>query len=162
MFATDANLHRYDPWDAMAWHNIFRDPWERRIPDIKPEELDVCSTSDYPELGRLFSKVQDAVDSIDCPPPETLDTEIGAASGIYSLGNGTIGWRCRSGSPPFAEPSYRGYSYSPSPPPESINIHQTHTGDEETKETENSKHEDSDSGEVAGKQAEHTRGFDRF
>lgn len=50
------NLERHDEWDAMAIHNIYRDPWERKLPDEKivPGAI---NTFDYPEQGVLVSKV---------------------------------------------------------------------------------------------------------
>ncbi|KAB5578811.1 hypothetical protein GE09DRAFT_1091117, partial [Coniochaeta sp. 2T2.1] len=59
ILASDHNLHRYDPWDAIAQHHIFRDPWERKIPTTKAEETrDVRSTGDYPELATMFTDLQ--------------------------------------------------------------------------------------------------------
>ena len=46
--ATGMNVHRHDPWDAMGYYNIFRDPWERAIPEARPQSRDVYSTGDYP------------------------------------------------------------------------------------------------------------------
>ncbi|KAK4244759.1 hypothetical protein C7999DRAFT_17031 [Corynascus novoguineensis] len=39
---SEANEPRYDSWDAMAVHRIFRDPWERTIPSERPESRDVA------------------------------------------------------------------------------------------------------------------------
>ncbi|KAB5549546.1 hypothetical protein GE09DRAFT_1174452 [Coniochaeta sp. 2T2.1] len=59
ILASDHNLHRYDPWNAIAQQHIFRDPWERKIPTTKPEETrDVRSTGDYPALAAMFTDLQ--------------------------------------------------------------------------------------------------------
>ncbi|KAK3185697.1 hypothetical protein K4F52_005562 [Lecanicillium sp. MT-2017a] len=50
------NFVRHDDWDAMAFHNIYRDPWERKLPDEKRERC-VVNTFDYPEEGVLVSKI---------------------------------------------------------------------------------------------------------
>lgn len=64
ILATRENLHRHDAWDAIALHNIYRDPWERKFPQTKPEEWrDVRSIGDHPEL-------QDAFDAITSYKPE--------------------------------------------------------------------------------------------
>ncbi|CAP67156.1 uncharacterized protein PODANS_1_21720 [Podospora anserina S mat+] len=64
ILATRENLHRHDVWDAIALHNIYRDPWERKFPQTKPEEWrDVRSIGDHPEL-------QDAFDAITSYKPE--------------------------------------------------------------------------------------------
>lgn len=55
--ATDLNSCRFNPWDAIALHRIFRDPWERRIPLDRPPEKDVRSTGDYPELESWFESI---------------------------------------------------------------------------------------------------------
>lgn len=61
ILASDDNLHRHDPWDAIALHHIFRDPWERKIAPTKPDDgRDVRSTGDYPELAVLFTKLNEA------------------------------------------------------------------------------------------------------
>lgn len=61
MFATNANLYRHDPWDAIARHHIYRDPWERKIPLLKPaSNRDVRSTGDHPELELMFDKLNEA------------------------------------------------------------------------------------------------------
>ncbi|SPQ23100.1 247f220e-790b-4c41-a267-c208d96b1743 [Thermothielavioides terrestris] len=41
---SSANRQRHDPWDAMAWHQIFQDPWERKIPSRKPDSGGSIST----------------------------------------------------------------------------------------------------------------------
>jgi hypothetical protein len=61
--ATDENTCRFDHWDAIALHRIFRDPWERRIPLEKPPEKDVQSTGDYPELEAWLDAVSTAADT---------------------------------------------------------------------------------------------------
>ncbi|KAH7313970.1 hypothetical protein B0I35DRAFT_480606 [Stachybotrys elegans] len=63
--ATDENLHRLDPWDAIALHHVFRDPWERRIPVRKPPERDVRSVGDYPELQILFQKMDKTIQQVE-------------------------------------------------------------------------------------------------
>lgn len=55
--ATDENLCRFDRWDAIALHRIFRDPWERRIPLDRPPDRDVRCIGDYPELGGWFESI---------------------------------------------------------------------------------------------------------
>jgi hypothetical protein len=61
MFATDDNLHPHDPWYAIARHHIYRDPWERKVPPVKPvSNRDVRSTGDYPELALLFDQLEEA------------------------------------------------------------------------------------------------------
>ncbi|KAK0671544.1 hypothetical protein QBC41DRAFT_54826 [Cercophora samala] len=55
---TKENYDRHDLWDAIALHNIFRDPWERKFPGTKPEEWrDVRAIGDYPELQEAFDKI---------------------------------------------------------------------------------------------------------
>lgn len=56
------NLCRPDDWDAMALYNIYRDPWERSLPDKKPERC-VRNTFDYPEAAMMVSQVMAALDS---------------------------------------------------------------------------------------------------
>ncbi|KAK3290881.1 uncharacterized protein B0H64DRAFT_49151 [Chaetomium fimeti] len=61
ILASQANRHRHDPWDAIALHHVFRDPWERRFPSTKPEETrDVRTVGDYPELDDMFDALQSA------------------------------------------------------------------------------------------------------
>ncbi|KAK4041494.1 hypothetical protein C8A01DRAFT_14737 [Parachaetomium inaequale] len=63
IIASYANKHRHDPWDAIALHHIFRDPWEREVPPTKPDDgRDVRSAGDYPEVDDMFDAVQAAVD----------------------------------------------------------------------------------------------------
>ncbi|KAK4173891.1 hypothetical protein QBC36DRAFT_50336 [Triangularia setosa] len=58
ILASRDNGHRHDPWDAIALHNIYRDPWERKFPDTKPEEWrNVRSIGDYPELRDAFNEI---------------------------------------------------------------------------------------------------------
>jgi hypothetical protein len=58
ILASDRNRHRHDPWDAIALHHIFRDPWERKFPLTKPEDTRcVVSTGDYPELEDMFDEL---------------------------------------------------------------------------------------------------------
>ncbi|KAK3186429.1 hypothetical protein K4F52_004730 [Lecanicillium sp. MT-2017a] len=47
------NFERHDDFDAMAYHHIYRDPWERRLP---PEKVERCSqrTFDYPERAPII------------------------------------------------------------------------------------------------------------
>jgi hypothetical protein len=60
ILASDENVHRHDPWDAIALHQIFRYPWERRFPATKPPDTrDVRSTGDYPELAAMFTAMND-------------------------------------------------------------------------------------------------------
>jgi hypothetical protein len=58
--ASDENIHRYDPWEAIAQHHVFRDPWERKLESYKPETRDVRNTGDYPELASLFTDLDKA------------------------------------------------------------------------------------------------------
>ncbi|KAH6649296.1 hypothetical protein F5144DRAFT_521559 [Chaetomium tenue] len=61
ILASQANRHRHDPWDAIALHHIFRDPWERKYPSTKPiPTRDVRTAGDYPELDDMFDAVQSA------------------------------------------------------------------------------------------------------
>ncbi|KAK4153797.1 hypothetical protein C8A00DRAFT_43360 [Chaetomidium leptoderma] len=48
LLASMENRHRHDPWHAIALHNIFRDPWERKFPSTAPETRDVHAVGDYP------------------------------------------------------------------------------------------------------------------
>lgn len=67
--ATDNNLHRYDPWDAIARHHVFRDPWERKFPAVKPEDWGCTrNAGDYPELAAMYTQLFDAYE--DRPDPE--------------------------------------------------------------------------------------------
>ena len=47
LVATDKNNYRIHKWDAIAVYRIFRDPWERRIPAVKPEFKDVVDPETY-------------------------------------------------------------------------------------------------------------------
>ncbi|KAK0392278.1 hypothetical protein NLU13_1774 [Sarocladium strictum] len=70
--ATDQNICRFDPWDAIALHRIFRDPWERRIPLNRPPERDVRSTGDYPELEGWLDSISSTAETgqvTTCPRP---------------------------------------------------------------------------------------------
>jgi hypothetical protein len=61
ILASNANRHRHDAWDAIALHHIFRDPWERKYPAMKPDDgRDVRSASDYPELEDWMQQLHDA------------------------------------------------------------------------------------------------------
>lgn len=76
--ATDDNRYRFDPWDAIALHHIFRDPWERRIPFEKPPERDVKSVGDYPELNDLMDaikKLDERVDVADVEESRAFEKE---------------------------------------------------------------------------------------
>jgi hypothetical protein len=65
------NRHRHDPWDAIALHHIFRDPWERKVPPTKPEETrDVRSVHDYPELEDMFEQLNAAAQEYWAAPME--------------------------------------------------------------------------------------------
>lgn len=61
ILASSANRHRHDPWDAIALHHIFRDPWERKIPPTKPPDRDVRTVGDYPELEDMWKEIDAAV-----------------------------------------------------------------------------------------------------
>ena len=58
LLVTDDNFRRHDPWDAIALHHIFRDPWERKVTPTKPPERDVRSTGDYPELIAMWEEIE--------------------------------------------------------------------------------------------------------
>lgn len=61
ILASQANRHRHDPWDAIALHHVFRDPWERKYPLTKPVPTrDVRTAGDYPELDDMFNALQSA------------------------------------------------------------------------------------------------------
>lgn len=69
ILATDENLHRYDPWYAIANH-VYRDTWERHLP---PKEIpdprhvrDVISTGDYPEHIEVFNKIYARAEGLSC------------------------------------------------------------------------------------------------
>ena len=83
--ASDCNLHHHDPWDAIALHHIFRDPWERKVSPTKPPERDVRSTSDYPELIGRFAKLHEAC-GVDKAP--TTHQHLGQTAGPDSEGDG--------------------------------------------------------------------------
>lgn len=71
--ATDQNMCRFDHWDAIALHRIFRDPWERRIPLNRPPEKDVRSTGDYPELQAWMESIFTTAETgqvTTCPVPK--------------------------------------------------------------------------------------------
>ncbi|KAK1764664.1 hypothetical protein QBC33DRAFT_546773 [Phialemonium atrogriseum] len=57
IFVDEKSRKRFDAWDAMAFHHIFRDRWERSIPDIKDESSIRYNTGDYPELQDVFDKL---------------------------------------------------------------------------------------------------------
>lgn len=60
LYADEKVRHRYDAYDAMAWHHIYRDPWERMLPPQKDEDSIRRNTFDYPELQEeLFDKIPD-------------------------------------------------------------------------------------------------------
>lgn len=50
------NPYRHDDWDALAYHNIYRDLWERYIPPEKPERC-VLNSFDYPDHGARMRKI---------------------------------------------------------------------------------------------------------
>ncbi len=60
LVVSDDNFRRHDPWDAIARHHIFRDPWERKVTPTKPPDRDVRSSADYPEVNILFQKLEAA------------------------------------------------------------------------------------------------------
>ncbi|KAK4247304.1 hypothetical protein C7999DRAFT_14649 [Corynascus novoguineensis] len=43
---SEENEPRYNSWDAMAVHQIFRDPWERAISSERPEDRDCVAVGD--------------------------------------------------------------------------------------------------------------------
>ncbi|KID84609.1 hypothetical protein MGU_08129 [Metarhizium guizhouense ARSEF 977] len=58
LYADEKVRHRYDSYDAMKWHNIYRDPWERVLPPRKNLEAIRMNTFDYPELQeQIFDKI---------------------------------------------------------------------------------------------------------
>ncbi|KAI0124080.1 hypothetical protein BJ170DRAFT_735807 [Xylariales sp. AK1849] len=85
MFATDLNRYRYDPCDAMAVHHIFRDSWERRNLAIKPEERDVRSAGDCPEILNMFENIDNALElpTTGSPDPEDRRQELAPEVEIY-------------------------------------------------------------------------------
>jgi hypothetical protein len=61
ILASQANKHRHDPWDAIALHHVYREPWERKFPSTKPVPTrDVRTAGDYPELDDMFDALQSA------------------------------------------------------------------------------------------------------
>ncbi|KAK4457230.1 hypothetical protein QBC42DRAFT_213158 [Cladorrhinum samala] len=76
--ASRHNRHRFDDWDAIAMHHIFRDPWERKFPLTKPNNgRDVITECDYPEQGDMLDRLDvlaeatpdEGGDSPFCPSP---------------------------------------------------------------------------------------------
>lgn len=55
--ADEDNAYRYDPYDAMKYHNIYRDIWERKLPKKKDWHHIRRNTFDYPELKGMFRAV---------------------------------------------------------------------------------------------------------
>ena len=90
------NLYRYDAWDAIALHHVFRDPWERRISPEKPWIPSTRSTFDYPSVNRLFATVKAAVGD---EPDENASASTGENIAPWSLS-----------SPPDDEPHEQGLS----------------------------------------------------
>ncbi|KAG6032946.1 hypothetical protein E4U41_007061 [Claviceps citrina] len=52
--ADEDNAHRFDDWDAMMRHNIYRDRWERVVPEEKNWDAVRRNVFDYPELRDWF------------------------------------------------------------------------------------------------------------
>ncbi|KAI0127950.1 hypothetical protein BJ170DRAFT_396129 [Xylariales sp. AK1849] len=48
---------RTDDWDAWFIHHIFRDRWERKVPEKKDVSNVRWNTGDYPELNKMFDAV---------------------------------------------------------------------------------------------------------
>ena len=69
MFATMQNFHRYDPWDALAWHHVFRNPWDRTIPDTRPPSPHCKSAHDYPQIQGMFDALQAAANDEQATEP---------------------------------------------------------------------------------------------
>ncbi|OAQ96772.1 hypothetical protein LLEC1_00647 [Akanthomyces lecanii] len=62
------NPDRHDDYDAMAYHNIYRDPWERQLPPENPQPC-TQNTFDYPELQAVMEAI------MFYPGPDTIPTE---------------------------------------------------------------------------------------
>ncbi len=62
------NPERHDDYDAMAYYNIYRDPWERQLPPTKPE-MCTQNTFDYPELQSVMEAIMFYA------VPDTIPTE---------------------------------------------------------------------------------------
>ncbi|KAH8198083.1 hypothetical protein TruAng_007755 [Truncatella angustata] len=56
LMATSTN-YRVDDWDAMAIYGIFRDRWERKLPQEKDVSNVRLNSGDYPELEQMFVNV---------------------------------------------------------------------------------------------------------
>ena len=92
---SDDNFSRHDPWDAIALHHIFRDPWERKVTRTKPPDRDVRSSADYPEVQIMLTKMQEAWQAHDAKgieaqsstakPDDEGDAGVGTAESIRSL-----------------------------------------------------------------------------
>jgi hypothetical protein len=54
LFSDEKNTYRFDDYDAMAWHNIYRDRWERDLPPEKNWNEIRRNTFDYPETSAYF------------------------------------------------------------------------------------------------------------
>ena len=62
ILAGDSNHPRYDDWDAIARLHIFRDPWERVVPEVKPDNgRDVVAYGDYPEIDAVWDGIEAAI-----------------------------------------------------------------------------------------------------
>ncbi|KAJ6785168.1 hypothetical protein PWT90_09564 [Aphanocladium album] len=55
------NPERHDDWDAMKLHNIYKDEWERSLPDSKPDSGPL-DTFNYPELQSMADAIMYAPD----------------------------------------------------------------------------------------------------
>ncbi|KAG5980139.1 hypothetical protein E4U55_004362 [Claviceps digitariae] len=80
--ADEDNEHRYDPYDAMKEHNIYRDVWERKLPEEKDWSRIRHNTFDYPELKAMFRAVEEA----EKIRTEELKTEHGGGASKAKLG----------------------------------------------------------------------------
>jgi len=77
--ADEDNAYRYDEYDAMKYHHIYRDPWERVLPDTKDWSLVRRNTFDYPELKAMFRAVVGALRPSTSDNPNVATPEMEAS-----------------------------------------------------------------------------------
>lgn len=94
LFGDEKNTYRFDHYDAMAWHNIYRDPWERELPPEKNWDEIRRNTFDYPETLAHFPSLDDE-DSRDVSIPDTLETPPGLPQFVFDISDPIqpMGWR---------------------------------------------------------------------
>lgn len=68
LYADEKNTYRFDAWDAMAWHHVYRDRWEREIAPTKNFNEVRRNSFDYPEL-RGFIEAMNGLPSLHKPIP---------------------------------------------------------------------------------------------